>query len=602
MKVPEPIHDVLATYDAKSELFPYHTLVADIFNSIDQATLSDAEKAGLWAEGSAFNFGTRGAPNGGPWKSFFHPLYSQQSKETGEYINLHPNIDDAPEGCIEYWLQRARETHHPLLRARYADLVWEFSRRLTGKGAPVEAAHIAIDGYLDVAKIHNRGKMHWLPEMLHRMMSLALSISDTDRISTCVNRIIQYADETEEVDKVGTYITEFDILLGNTRAPQVNEEQQQRVLDRLEANFAEITKPGGPHEVEPTSAQAIGDRLANYYRKCNRKDDLQRVYTTIADAFERRAKRGDPLSGLFFLEKARHYYALAGSKDEAERMLRESKELAPAATAGMAKQQFEFEIPTKEVEDYCDRLTAAGTEQGLGIWTSNWIANQDSVIKQKQELDNSFVSRMMGASIIDESGIVANVDDTRGDADGPLIRETAQWISMTSIWITWGLDRLIKEGLDHIKYADFISKCPALEADRIPIVRQGFASHLSGDYVQSVHILVPQIERILVNIVYLLGGSPMKQHRTGRGATQSKNMEDALVDERFLHVTGPSLSMHLRSVLTHPKGMNIRNAVCHGLWNEEDFSKNKSELVIHALAAASLLRPKETADSTKDVE
>jgi hypothetical protein len=44
---------------------------------------------------------------------------------------------------------RADEARHPVLRARYSDLVWDLKRVATGKHPDFRLAHPAIDSYLE---------------------------------------------------------------------------------------------------------------------------------------------------------------------------------------------------------------------------------------------------------------------------------------------------------------------------------------------------------------------------------------------------------------------------------------------------------------------
>jgi hypothetical protein len=148
-------------------------------------------------------------------------------------------------------------------------------------------------------------------------------------------------------------------------------------------------------------------------------------------------------------------------------------------------------------------------------------------------------------------------------------------------------------------YADFISESPVFLEDRLLLITRGIEAHMRGDYVQSIHVLVPQIERALVGLVFMLGGAATKPHRTGRGVVQSKSLNDALADEATRNVLGPDLTMYLSATLSHPKGHNIRNEVCHGLWGPEAFTKQASERVLHAMTALSLLRAKPDHDGSQ---
>jgi hypothetical protein len=197
---------------------------------------------------------------------------------------------------------------------------------------------------------------------------------------------------------------------------------------------------------------------------------------------------------------------------------------------------------------------------------------------------------LFSPTLMGKEGTGAKVDDTRGDADGPMVWETIKRAQYSAVWLSWSLDHLISNGLTPRGVVDFVSQSPVFSDDRIPLIERGVNAHFLGDYVQSIHLLVPQIERAVVGLTYLLGGTSVKPHRSGRAMLQAKSLNDALDDESTRDALGPDLTMYLIATLSHPKGMNIRNEVCHGLWPPHAFNKTVSERLIHVLLAISLLR------------
>ena len=137
---------------------------------------------------------------------------------------------------------------------------------------------------------------------------------------------------------------------------------------------------------------------------------------------------------------------------------------------------------------------------------------------------------------------------------------------------------------------DFVVQSPLFTDDRLPLIRRGVQAHFVGDYVQAIHVLIPQLERAVVGLTSLLGGTSTKPHRSSRAVMQSKSLNDALDDDDVRRILGPDLRMYLVSMLSHPKGMNIRNDVSHGLWSPQAFSKQASERVLHVLLALGSLR------------
>lgn len=600
MDVPEEVIKAIAEFDARTDTFDVIEVDGAVTSSIDRETLDENLRAGHWAELAAFRFHTRDTPDGGPWGTYFQPMMTC-TRADGTLV-CGPDIADSTAKTIEYWAKRAKAVKHPALAARYADLVWDFSKRVTGKAPGIEFARLAIDSYIEALKMDDGAAWGDNRQNVERVLQLAKSIKDGDRITRAVEAIIDYSNRTSDNDMLGTYCYLFDLLILPKNAPPLEKEQREKIIDGFETRFGEMTKPG-PYDADPHSPQTIGLLLADYYKREGRDEDRKRTLVEIARAHERRAGIGDAMGGMHFLDMARQFYVEAGEKGEAERVMREAQELAPKVKGEMTQHTVEFEITNDQKQEFLDWIMADGVDKGLLKWTVRYIPRQADIKKQKEKHDKQFIFRaLFPPTLMDDEGITAKVDDTQGDSDGPMVFETASYIQLYTVFMSWGIDHLFQSGLNSQKFAEFIAQSPVFEESRLPLIHRGIEAHINGDYTQAIHIVIPQIERALVELIHKVGGSSKKPHRTGRGVMQSKSLNDALADEPTRKALGEDLTIYFASTLSHPKGMNIRNLVCHGIMDLEHFTKGVSERVLHTLAALSLMRatPVEEADDTTD--
>jgi hypothetical protein len=96
---------------------------------------------------SAFNFMPSTGPDRSVWGTYFAPSMTATNKDGTEVYS--PDIRQADGAVIAYWESRSDETRHPILRARYADLVWDFARLVTKNRPQVVYAQSAIDAYIE---------------------------------------------------------------------------------------------------------------------------------------------------------------------------------------------------------------------------------------------------------------------------------------------------------------------------------------------------------------------------------------------------------------------------------------------------------------------
>ena len=592
IQAPTEISTALSDLDAREDIFEVHDAESSVQRAIEKDEIPEDKKLGWWAECAAFGFHARPTPDGGPWKTYFQPMMTWPSDD-GNLI-CSPDLTQANEKVVEYWSLRAKAVMHPVLVARYADLVWDTEKFVTGDNPSIVFAHLAIDSYIDTANKDDGEVRMEIRSNLSRALNLALSISDNDRIEKVVAATIDYVERTSDDNKIGTYCYLFDNLLPSKKGPTLSAEKEQKIIEMFESKFVMMTTPGSQWDVDPHSPQSIGLRLASYYQRKSREEDRKRVVEAIARAFERRAKLGDAMVGLMFLEDARKYFVEAGLKDEATRIQRESQELAPDAKKGMTSQTTEFEISFEMRDRYLDSLLANGLLEGLYELTTFFVPSQVELQKEIDLRAKQYpLQAMFPPTLIGDEGITAQID-VPDDPDGRMAYETAFHMKLNSVWLSWGLDHLIQNGLTATKVLEQVALSPLFTEDRLPLIRRGIEAHIVGDYIQSIHILVPQIERAIVGLTFLLGGTSTKPHRSGRAVMQAKSLNDALDDEAVRQVLGPDRRMYFVATLSHPKGFNIRNNVCHGLWPPEVFRKDASERVLHVLLALSQLREKKS--------
>lgn len=596
---PPEVTAVLDKFDAREDTFEVIEVMGEVEKAVtDPKSLSPETKRGWWAECAAFAFDTHEAPDGGPWKTYFQPMMTVGH---GESMRCKPDLRQADAEVIAYWGERAKAVKHPVLAARYADLVWDTTKFVT-KGKPsIEFARLAIDSY--VAGFKRDDGEAWGDNFynLGRALHLALSIRDEKRTAEVVQATLDYADKTAEDSKLGTYCYLFDNLLPPEKGPELSAEQERKIVEMFEAKFAEMTKPGGPWDVDPHSPRDVGLRLAGYYQRKGKPEERTRIYRAIAEAFERRAKKGDALSAMFFYQDARKFFLEAGLREEADRVQAEAQKAGPDAEKQMVPMRVEHEIPAEQVNKFLDGMMEGGLDKALLRLTLNFIPDQDEIAKHVEEVakDHPLYSMFFGAAKkMDHGHIEADVGDETGDPDGKMVHHTAQRIQFDTPWIAWTIERMIRDGLTASRLVDFVRLCGLFTDDRAPLIRQGVEAHFMGDYAQAIHLLIPQIERALVNLPPLAGKPSNKAHRTGRGVMQFKNLNDLLVKDEWPIPAdgGENLRMYLLTALAHPKGLNIRNDVCHGLWPASRFTKAVSERVLHVLLAVSMLRPAKGAE------
>ncbi len=200
--------ELLAALDNRTDVpreIEISALMEPVIRRIREAGLEPP--AALIAEYVAFQFNENHPDSGIGWGTYYGPLGSFPGPN-GERVEVPSIVDVTPE-VLTYWSRRARDAKHPILRARYGDLAWEFGSKVAGAQCDHEGARIAIDAALEVAQ--HPGTAHLAgSRKLTRALQLARSLKDEVRSSLVRDGMIEFMSRTAEDDKAATWVYSND--------------------------------------------------------------------------------------------------------------------------------------------------------------------------------------------------------------------------------------------------------------------------------------------------------------------------------------------------------------------------------------------------------
>lgn len=130
------------------------------------------------------------------WGTRFGPGMSGTHEDGSRWDS--PPIETITAECLDYWQSRMVEAGHPLLRAHYADLVWDLSNKAANRRPPIVAPQTAIDSYLDAVvndRIDPPGPHYGI---INRMLAICADIRDDARLETVCEGLVSYAESGDD--------------------------------------------------------------------------------------------------------------------------------------------------------------------------------------------------------------------------------------------------------------------------------------------------------------------------------------------------------------------------------------------------------------------
>jgi len=126
-----------------------------------------------------------------------------------------------------------------------------------------------------------------------------------------------------------------------------------------------------------------------------------------------------------------------------------------------------------------------------------------------------------------------------------------------------------------------LTDSPIVSPDRLKIIEAGIQAYFKNDYLVAIHLLIPQIEEALRNALEINGGVVLNYNEDGSSFVRT--LDTILRDDILVEKLGSEICKYFRLVLTDQRGWNLRNDVCHGLFEPEQFNMIVAERLIHVI-------------------
>lgn len=580
------LRQILNEFDLTTEKINERKVAAAIRGIVpeDSAPPSSTE----WqAEAMAFDFCEDYSDKATGWGSYYGPMWVMGNGDGT--ANEYPSLSIITQEILDYWATRAKEATNPVLKARYADLVWDLSKPATGGTADVNMAQITIDSIRAIAEQDSHENRVYVVTKLKRALSVAISLSDTNRIEGIRDTIIAYGNKIAVDDKLGLWGFSYDQLVINSKA-HLTAAQEEQIIHDLEDRLDRVSKPD-ESDGYPRAMEAAATRLASYYRRQNNQDDVKRVLWKYAGTFEEAAKNASPLQASAWLQTVHSVLVDYEFHEEAARIAVQLQRLGPQVNAELKPISTTTEISKKAMEEYVQAVISGDLDSALTRIAVHYVPKKEEVEQQITELAKTApVSFLISRQILDGKGRpVATLGSLKDDFAGHIVTQVSQNLFFSSIFLRPVMAAVIRcFTLTAHKLTEYMYLSPIFEEDRRKIMERGFQAYLDGDHLVATHLLIPQLEAAIRTLIEKSGGSIYRQRRDG--GFNLRPLDNVLRDPKVMDVLGENVALYFKILLTDQRGWNLRNDISHGMLAYADFGIEKTDRIVHALLCLAQVR------------
>jgi len=567
------------TANPTSSLISIEGFIRNWSNRIGRA-LSVSEQA----EYLAFTFRPpheRSANVKSPWNTYYGPIFEQPNAETGKYS---PDLSEVNPKVIQLWKDRTTTSSIPILRARYADIVWDFEGKLPGHRKSIEFAKLAIEAYI-ASSVCNQIKFQrpiWLG--LSRALDIATMTRDKQRKQSIVNAMIRYENLHGEDDLPGTWGNVFSLLVLCDKGSIQKKQRNEIVLNVLRRYMRILANPKAN-----VNGIQYGFRILNNFYMLEGGNLPVRIsdrYTAWMLSFANDCQ--EAIQSQYWLIST--FFALKKAKveDLAERILLQCEKIGLSVVKSLTKSTFTTEISSKDIKKQNDKLLEGKKEDILPRIAKAFVV-PEKVLKDSlhSALEGSiwyFISPPVEIDGFGRPMTAVKVDD---DGEGLVFHEGKHGVKYHFYVCMLVMKEYISKTatpqndiLEHCYKSSIFDQSHKLTLER------GIRAFIEQDYIACISVLVPEIEHLLRRLTRQL---EIPTWEPFRGETfHVKTLGTLLNDVRMATALG-SLLFELKFLFSDTRGFNIRNDFCHGLMSATAYNEISSVMLIHILLCLGLI-------------
>jgi hypothetical protein len=546
----------------------------------------------LKAEIMAFEFAENYQDQKTGWGTYFGPMTVWNNGDGTSTES--PSIKLITNEMINYWEHRANKSINPILKSRYSGLVWDFKNKITGTSPTHEICRLYIKSLIDTANgDFDKYEINTFTK-LKRALSLAISINDSDIINQLKQTLLAFEDRHSVDDKPGLWGYSFDLLLGNKKVI-ISETEELKIITELEEKLTRLTTADTENrKIDPWAAEAAVERLAIYYRKKQKNDDVKRVVLELGNAFDKIIGDASAMQASGWLDQLHKLYVKYNLTEEAELILLRIREMGPRVASELKPISHTFDLPTGEIDAYITSMTTGEHKDTIFKIAVQFIPIKENAKEQIFDLSKQApLIYLFSQQIQDEKGrVIATIGSLENDLEGHVVRHISQNLSFSSLFLRAVLNEAVNNrGLSKADILGFIEKTPIINKNRLEIIDRGLDAYFQNDYLVFIHLIIPQIEEAIRNIVEFTGGNVLKPLKGG-GGYHLKTFDEILRDDLINKALGEDYASYFRILFTDQRGWNLRNNVCHGMAPINIFNPQTADRVLHALICLGLVHKK----------
>jgi hypothetical protein len=487
-------------------------------------------------------------------------------------------VSSHDEKIAEYYRDRYNNSQNIFDKWRYAFCYWIITKK-----EPSFLTH-SIDGLFTC--IDKRFQQKNYQECLYLLVKVFNLSRLYNRISTYKEKVVNYSlqllEEARQIDDHSPRMITTPVELINLNKQSVSSQRANELISVLSYE-ANLFRKKGDHIryrliLEPSFGLCNLLDLAET-EKTNLKEIIQRTIaeSCIAEG-NTKLEQGNAIHATLCYKQAIDEYRKIGDQAKIDGLTREMRSINDKVQAEMEETVIKFELPNIQFT----ATDGYSLVKQIVQYTERFIPSRNDIrARVNQDLNEHPLIRAVGSSVtFGTKNLVSFNEDEESIIDSEIIGELNHHILLTDLHIASSVKKLQDaKKISSKNFIDFLSDC-GLDESLLKLIANGIERHFEGNYIASIHVLIPQVEATLR---YLLNKKGITTLKTKGDIIMDNELGGLLRDAAYSNVLPEDLVKSLELKYTEQVGMNLRNSVSHGLLDYTAFTYAESLATVRAI-------------------
>jgi len=552
------------------------------------------------AEQMAFDFMTEYPNDNSGWGTYHGPMFILPNQQ-GQMVE-YPSIKRVDEKTLNYWIKRAKESKNPILSARYADLVVDFSPKVINKNADIRLFQIVIDSNIAICEKSLADPLDCKTK-IKRALVLSIQINYQKKISKVKKIIINLEKKAATDDKPGLWGFAFKwLILDFSKKITLDEKEKSELIKTLEDRLKRIEK-------DTQLTENAVSLLAEYYANEKDENNLMRVLDVLEKSLKTNNRtNSDVLLKLHAYEKIHEIYqkyrdkGFQKAKVASDRISQEIGQLDLDWNKSLKEIFVTTKIRQKDIDNFLKAIFGE-KEQGtletiIAKMAINFLPRKEAVEKQLKDVSGKYPLQFLCTTqVISDDGIpIAKLSTLEEDYDNHFQRYASQYLQFGSFFLALAIDEF-KKRISKQNIVEYFKNSLLFENENKEYLKRALFLYWDNDYLVSSHLFNPLIESAIRQLVKNCGGIVLKPNNLGgydrvtlgSFLREDKKGQGSIIKNVFSKVD-QNICFYFRLVLISSLGMNLRDDFAHGFGKKKFFSRDASDRLFHILMCLSLVK------------